>query len=247
MFLIKNFKAVFYYLSSFLIAFIFTLILLPLTFLPARIRYNKLYFFLAWLWAWLMVKSSCISYSVENSHYLTHPRKSSIILSNHASALDIPLVEVLLSGYPHVWLSKDAYGKIPLFGTLLTRMHILVNRDDDAQSLSIFKRAYSLCAGKDRHLVMFPEGTRHADGAIHDFYAGFAVLAYKLKKPIIPILIVGLEKIFPPGRLMIDSSKCLVKIRVGEPIEFTPLMTRDEFVVHVRNWFVKNMDEVQEK
>ena len=63
----------------------------------------------------------------------------------------------------------------------------------------------------------------------------FAVL---LQRPIIPISIWGLHKIYPKSRLIIDSSVCDVKISIGKPMYCGKEMSRKEFVALVHGWFV---------
>ncbi|MBX9830713.1 1-acyl-sn-glycerol-3-phosphate acyltransferase [Candidatus Babeliales bacterium] len=235
-------KTALFYGVGFLISLFFSLLMLPFTFLPEKTRRdNRFYFWLGKIWSVGLVKLSFIRYHVKNSENLpTYPNEPAIILINHSSALDIPLVEVLLQGYPHIWLSKHEYRNIPLLGILLRRMHLLIDRNDPSKQLRLIKQACSLAKENARHLVLFPEGTRHEDGQIHDFFEGFATFSQHLKRPVIPIVIAGLNKICPKHSLMIDSSKCLVKISVGKPM-YADGKTRQEFVNEVRGWFVREM------
>lgn len=67
-------------------------------------------------------------------------------------------------------------------------------------------------------LLIFPEGTRSRDGRLHAGHAGAAVLALRTGAPIIPIGIIGTERIQPPGA---SRPKCFLPcdIRIGDPIE----------------------------
>lgn len=232
-------KSIFFYTITLIISLVFTPVALLLTFLPARIRYdNPIYFWLTKIWCNLIVWSTGIRFSVKGKENLPrYPNQPAIIVINHTSALDIPVVESLLSGYPHVWFSRHEYGYIPLFGSLVKRMHILVNRNNTQQSFAALKKGINRVKEASRHLVIFPEGTRHNDGEIHEFHGGFALMAQQLGRPVIPIVIQGLDRAYPKNRLLIDSYNCHVKISIGVPLHCQSSMSRDDFVEMVRTWF----------
>ena len=86
--------------------------------------------------------------------------------------------------------------------------------------------------------MIFPEGTRHVDGRVHAFHQGFAFLAKKLNRPVIPIAISGMDKMYPRGSKIIDSSCKKVIITIGEPIKMPVGETIEDFVHTVHRWFV---------
>lgn len=232
-------KSIITYVSWFIICFVFTLICLPITFLPQKIRRNRLYFFLTTIWSKLLVLSTFIKVKIENKNNLPkYPKDPAIFVMNHASAVDIYLVEILLKTYPHIWISKDSYGKIPLFGTLMKRMHILVRRENPRLAIKALLDAYKLAKDKPIHILLFPEGTRYDDGKVHDFLPGFAILAKKLNRPVIPVKIEGTNKIFPKKQFLIDSKASRVKLIVGEPFYYNEGEAEKDFVVRVKSWFV---------
>ncbi|MFH1832367.1 MAG: lysophospholipid acyltransferase family protein [bacterium] len=210
-------------------------IIMLVTFIPRKDRYNnRLYFWLTDLCAKTYIYSSFFKFTVTGQENLpNHPDNPAIILINHASSLDIPITMLLLKKYPHVWLSND-YSKIPFLGCILKRMHIIVNRSKRVQ---VLHSACNLAKNRSLHLLIFPEGTRYDDGKIHDFFGGFVVLASQLKRPIIPIIISGIHKIYSKKSYLIDSSACTVKISIGKPIYYDTTMSRQEFADNVHKWF----------
>ena len=62
---------------------------------------------------------------------------------------------------------------------------------------SIRKMALALRQG--RNLVIFPEGTRSADGTLGEFRATFARLAAELRVPVIPVALRGTGRALPRG------------------------------------------------
>ena len=168
-----------------------------------------------------------------------------IIVANHSSALDIFIIENLLGSHPHIWMTKHEYTKIPLFSILLKRMHIPVKRNDNIAAARAFLRAYHRAKNLNSHIVLFPEGTRHPDGKIHDFHPGFALLAKKLNRPVIPIAMTNLHKILPKNSLLINYHAKTPTISIGKPMYIetseSPSMNESfqEFATRVQTW-IKN-------
>lgn len=66
-----------------------------------------------------------------------------------------------------------------------------------------------------RAVVLFPEGTRGADGAVGAFHRGALVLAERAGVPVVPVGIGGTDRLLPKhGRLR----SSLVRVRIGEPL-----------------------------
>lgn len=68
-------------------------------------------------------------------------------------------------------------------------------------------------------ILVFPEGSRTRNGKIGPFMQGLGLLAKELQIPIVPIRILGMEKIYPRGSKFPKKGKC--KVIFGKPIEFT--------------------------
>jgi 1-acyl-sn-glycerol-3-phosphate acyltransferase len=244
-FAITLIKTIIMYLSWSIALLFFTLISLPLVFLPKRWRYdNRLYFFLMNTLSHIIVKTSFVKILIQGKHYLPqYPNSPSVIIANHTSALDIPLVDLFLGTYPHIWVSKDSYGKIPLFGRLMKNMHVLVPRHNPKKAVAALVKAIKQASEGTRHLIMFPEGTRHSDGTIHPFHQGFAIAAQKLNRPVIPMALVGLHEIFPRKSLLCLSSKRTVHIIIGKPMTMGTQESREDFIQRVQSWFEHQIKE----
>ena len=66
---------------------------------------------------------------------------------------------------------------------------------------------------------IYPEGTRSPDGRLYRGRTGVGYLALHSGAPVIPVAMVGTEKILPPGHRIPKPGK--IEIRIGEPLEFT--------------------------
>ncbi len=68
-------------------------------------------------------------------------------------------------------------------------------------------------------LGMYPEGTRSPDGRLYKGKTGLARLALETGVPVIPVAMIGTNKVNPPGTSMLRFSK--VTVRFGKPMDFS--------------------------
>jgi len=65
---------------------------------------------------------------------------------------------------------------------------------------------------------IYPEGTRSPDGRLYRGRTGIGYLALNSGAPVIPVAMIGTERILPPGHRIPRPGK--IEIRIGEPITF---------------------------
>ncbi|MEE2059835.1 lysophospholipid acyltransferase family protein [Rhodococcus artemisiae] len=68
-------------------------------------------------------------------------------------------------------------------------------------------------------LGIYPEGTRSPDGRLYKGKTGLARLALETGVPVIPVAMIGTDKMNPIGSKMWKPAK--ITVRVGEPIDFS--------------------------
>lgn len=162
-------------------------------------------------------------------------QQPAIIIMNHTSSLDIPLLEALMTGSPFVWLSKASYQKIPIAGTILRRMHVSVDRLHVTQAGKSLTSFVEKALHFNAHMLMFPEGTRSADGSLRTFKVGFALAQELTKRSVIPIIAQNVSAILPKHGLIIDSSDKTIKIIIGTPLQRDTDESREVFVQRVHS------------
>ncbi len=69
---------------------------------------------------------------------------------------------------------------------------------------------------------MFPEGTRSRDGLLHRGHVGAAHLALTTAPPIVPVGIVGTDRVLPTGARIVRPFQ-QATITLGEPISVREL------------------------
>jgi len=220
-------------------------IFLPQVLLPKRIRYkNRLFYVTATIFSWILVKSTFLRVTTHGKENLpTYPNSPAIIVMNHASSIDIPLGQIVAGSYPHTWIGHARYGNVPILGILFKNMHVSLKKMSGSDGRSALLTLYNAIKDSPRHALIFPEGTRHADGTVHEFYQGFAMLAQKLNRPVIPVFINNMHTIYPKERYTIDSSNNHVKIIVGQPVYLKQDQETEDFVKQIHTWFVEQSND----
>lgn len=129
--------------------------------------------------------------------------KAYVIVCNHQSMFDICLTYKIPLVFK--WVSREEIFRMPFVGWML-RMHgdISVKRGDGQSARDMLKQA-SAWFDKGCSVSIFPEGTRSDDGRIHDFKEGAFMMAKLCKMPIIPVVVEGTARMFPPRNLNIGG------------------------------------------
>lgn len=225
---------------SYFLLLIIVLILIPpclvIMCLPEKYRYdNRAFFFLLDLFykGALMVTFFPVKITGKNNI----PDEPVIFVANHQSSIDIPLVGILQNRKSHVWLVLEFYVKKPILGFFIRRMFVPVDRANPEKAARSLIKILRFVQGKNRNLIIFPEGTRHVDGKIHEFYDGFAVIAKKIKRPVIPVYMPNNYKAYPPYTFL--AYYYPLEVIIGKPFMIEPEETSAHFSMRVKNWFLE--------
>jgi 1-acyl-sn-glycerol-3-phosphate acyltransferase len=85
--------------------------------------------------------------------------------------------------------------------------------------------------GAGELLGIYPEGTRSPDGRLYRGRTGVARMALESGVPVLPVAMIGTDRIQPPGKLLPKIMR--VGIKIGPPLDFTRYegMEGDRFVL----------------
>ena len=144
------------------------------------------------LLAFMMVKVEKIG--IDNLNFDNH---AYILVSNHLSMCDIPIC-MASSPIAFSFLAKKEVDRIPIVGYLCRNMHVYVDRKNkEARKQTV--EAMQSHIREDRSILIYPEGTRNTTNALlKRFYDGAFKLAIETGRPILPLTIVGSQKITNP-------------------------------------------------
>lgn len=147
-----------------------------------------------------------------------------VLAGNHLSVADELFLGAVVPRHIAFW-AKAEYFSGTGFSGLLTRQlveglgAIKVERGGGRAALTAFDGAIPVLRGGDL-VAVYPEGTRSPDGRLYRGRTGAARLAVAAGVPIIPVGVVGTEKVQPIGAPMPRLTGAGdVFVRFGKPIE----------------------------
>jgi 1-acyl-sn-glycerol-3-phosphate acyltransferase len=105
---------------------------------------------------------------------------------------------------------------VPGFGRLIHALNARPVRRDgaDAAALRVALRVLE----QGGALLVFPEGTRGAEGELREAKPGGALLAVMSGAPVVPVLVRGSGRAWPRGRRFPRPAK--VRVAFGPPLRF---------------------------
>jgi 1-acyl-sn-glycerol-3-phosphate acyltransferase len=149
---------------------------------------------------------------------------AAILACNHLSVVDSIVMPAVMSRNVY-FLAKDEYFLMPgIKGALMKQLlyglnQIPVDRSGGRASLMALDAALPVL--RDGHVLgIYPEGTRSPDGRLYRGRPGVAKLALDAPAQLVPIGIIGTDKVQPIGA-NIPRLGPNVEIRVGEPLDLS--------------------------
>ncbi|MHB1948139.1 MAG: lysophospholipid acyltransferase family protein [Gammaproteobacteria bacterium] len=162
--------------------------------------------------------------AVNSKYKITQPKnfsldksKPRIYMSNHLSLFDTPLFYATIDDTIRI-VTKIELLKVPLVGrAILKSEHPVVDRFNREKHEDFYKDAKKKL-NDGIALWFFPEGKRSITGELLPFKMGGFRLAAELGAQIIPVGIIGTNRILPMGKLIpfLDEP---TEIHLGEPID----------------------------
>jgi 1-acyl-sn-glycerol-3-phosphate acyltransferase len=138
-----------------------------------------------------------------------------ILMANHQSYFDIPVLYSVLPE-PFGMLAKQELFRVPVFSAAMRGMRCVpIDRGNRRQSFESLRRAAEQVR-LGNSIVVFPEGTRSADGYVHDLKKGPFFLAEMAEVPIVPVGIRGTRDALAKDGLLVQSAR--VEVAIGKPL-----------------------------
>jgi 1-acyl-sn-glycerol-3-phosphate acyltransferase len=140
-----------------------------------------------------------------------------ILVANHVSFFDSVLLMFSLPR-PVAFIGKAEYTDNPITNWLFCGAGMIpVRRDDPGDLPHVFEEVAEVLR-RGEVIGVFPEGTRSRDGKLHRGHVGAAHLALTTGAPIVPVGIVGTDRILPTGSRIVRPFR-QATITLGEPID----------------------------
>jgi len=164
------------------------------------------------------------------------PAGPAVYASNHESALDIWALFIAIRRNVRFLAKKELFD-LPVFGWYLRMARFVeVDRRNHTRAIASLEKGAEIVRD-GVSLVVFPEGTRSADGSILSFKKGPFVLASRAGVPVVPIAVSGASAIAPKGRIAIRPGT--IRVAVGEPVDPAEFPERDALLREVRRRIIE--------
>lgn len=157
-----------------------------------------------------------IMHSIQWSGAQNVPRTGPVILAaNHQSYYD-PILIMLATSRPIVFLAWDRFFRFPVIGHFM-RAYDALPVDVEAPEPSSFARLVRVLRGGGM-CGIFPEGGRSPDGSLQRPQPGVGALALQTGAPVVPVAIHGAHRAWPPGRALPRPAR--IRLTFGKPMTF---------------------------
>lgn len=137
-----------------------------------------------------------------------------LLIANHTSYADPPIVGTACPRPVH-FLAKAELFNIPLLSGLIRRTYAFPVRRDGADRAALREAIRLLREGKV--LLIFPEGTRSYDGRLKDLELGAAFIALSAQAQVVPLAIIGADRLLPRGKPVLLPAK--LRVRFGPALD----------------------------
>ena len=138
------------------------------------------------------------------------PARPHVFVANHSSFTDVFLVVRL--PWEMKWLAKKSIFQIPLLGWQLRAAgDVPIIRGDKQSARDAMARMRKIL-DSGVSVILFPEGTRSADGTLGEFRDGAFRLAIEAGVPVVPLAIVGAAQSLPKRSLVFHPSTAILQV-----------------------------------
>jgi 1-acyl-sn-glycerol-3-phosphate acyltransferase len=162
------------------------------------------------------VRAYCAPFRARAETDVTTLRGPVVIVANHASHLDTPaILAALPASIRHrtaVAAAADYFYRDRLVGAAMS-LGIGAFPFPRKGRAGIEHAADLLADGWS--VLLFPEGTRGSDGAVHAFRMGIGYLLADRVVPVLPVAIMGSHVLWPRGRAL--PRRGALEVRLGAP------------------------------
>ena len=179
----------------YILIFITIMIMVPfLLVLTSKEEYYPTFWKMVRLWAKVLIYGMGFRPKIQADEVLDR-KKSYMFCPNHASLMD-PFVLIALSKNPIVFVGKQEFVKIPIFGFFYKRVVIMVDRSSPKSR----KRVYEMAKKRLQNgvsMAIFPEGLVPTENVIlAPFKNGAFSLAIEYEIPIVPQVYLDGKRLF---------------------------------------------------
>jgi len=148
-----------------------------------------------------------------------------LIASNHLSIVDSIFLPLVISR-PVTFAAKSEYFTGTRMVDRVTAMYmratnqLSVDRAGARAAQAMLEAALERVNG-GALFGIYPEGTRSPDGRLYRGRTGIGWLALHSGVPVIPVAMIGTDRVLPPGRTVPKLNR--IQVKIGSPLTFDTL------------------------
>ncbi|MBS9524887.1 1-acyl-sn-glycerol-3-phosphate acyltransferase [Litoribacter alkaliphilus] len=218
-----------YTIYALLLFWIFMIIFAPFIFIPLLLssKWGYVTFFFIRCWAKVWSFSIGVKFNIHGLEHIEEG-KPYIYIFNHTSYLDAPAIPMAVPQEIRA-LGKKELSKIPLFGFMISKIAVWVDRQSpESRKESIIRLRKVLHSGVS--VVVAPEGTRNPSDSLMPFQNGAFRLSVETGVPIMPMAIIGAGKLM--GRDSLLMSPGTIDVYFSKPI--VPIGNHEGEIAHLK-------------
>ena len=146
-------------------------------------------------------------------------KESYVFMCNHLSALDGPLLFMIIPQPIRVILKKESF-RIPIIGQAMRLVGFVpVDRKGLRGGKKSIDQAARLIREKGYSFLIFPEGTRSRDGKLQVFKRGGFFLALNSQAAVVPVSIQGTFELMPKASFFIKKGRVKINFHPAVPVQ----------------------------
>ncbi|GAB3995145.1 lysophospholipid acyltransferase family protein [Glycomyces albus] len=171
-----------------------------------------------------------------------------ILASNHLSVADHYFLGLTTKRHIATMAKIEYFTGAGVKGKLISKTvkalgQIAVDRSGGRRSAASLEPSLEVLA-EDRILAIFPEGTRSPDGRLYRGKPGVARLALASGAPVVPVGMIGTEKVLPIGESRPRVAP--VGVRIGKALDFSRYAGMENDRVIIRAVTDEIMDTIRQ-
>ena len=149
------------------------------------------------------------------------PREGAlIVITNHTANID-PVIAGMICDRPLRYMAKKELFRYAALRKLIVTLGAFPIDRGAGDRAALVTSLEILADGGI--LLMFPEGHRKADHAVHEFLPGVGMLALRSGAPVVPLAMDGTQHMLAGGRPGLPA----LRARMGPPLDLSDLTARN--------------------
>jgi 1-acyl-sn-glycerol-3-phosphate acyltransferase len=173
------------------------------------------------------------------------PNRSYLLIANHQSLLDIPIIgATLFSNYPKYVSKRELARWLPGISYNLRRGgNAIIERGDRRQATEAIREMATTAEARGVSAVIYPEGTRSRGGELRRFKkpGTVALLEAAPDTPVVPVTIDGSWRLLSHNLLPVPFGT-EVRLHIGDPIERSEGEDPGALILEVREQIEKTLE-----